>query len=426
MSNAVVTSKPPSLQSRFALNSLNFFIAEVVAVALPFVNDFLKDSQWRYDSIGFAAALGAFGTFLAQTPAGVLIDRVQKKRALLAAASIAVGICYFIFPSSPDYPWAVYALLFFSGVASAFFGPLLGTLALSLVGTERFGATLGMNQAWSHVGNIAVAVVTMAVAQYYGIRVVFYTIGFVSIIAAICLIFIRGSELNKGRPASAYRKFPKPILKKSALMKEEPNSSQLGNQWEEFKDLFRNREIRILLISIICMHLANAPVLPLVALNLRAIGGTDQDLALLVFISQFAMIPIAWIAGTYCQNYGRKPFFALAFLLLPIRILLYAFIQNPKAFLAIQLLDGIGNGIYGVIIILVCNDLTRGKNTFNSLVGMTATTLALGGIIGPLAQGMITQHLGFVTSYVVFAAVAVIGAIFFLLKMPETAPRDVT
>ena len=36
---------------------------------------------------------------------------------------------------------------------------------------------------------------------------------------------------------------------------------------------------------------------------------------------------------------------------------------------ALQTLDGIGAGVYGVVIVAICADLTKGKGGFNALAG---------------------------------------------------------
>ena len=50
---------------------------------------------------------------------------------------------------------------------------------------------------------------------------------------------------------------------------------------------------------------------------------------------------------------------------------------------------------------------------------------ALGGVLGPLAAGLLVQHLGFATAFLAFAAVAGAGALVFLLLVPETRDTGV-
>src|SRR5213596_2536053 len=89
---------PAPLQSRVGLNAANFFLAEVTGVVMPFLAKFLAERGWRNDTIGFAAAMAGLGVLLMQTPAGLLIDRVRRRRTLLAGASLLLGFCYGVLP----------------------------------------------------------------------------------------------------------------------------------------------------------------------------------------------------------------------------------------------------------------------------------------------------------------------------------------
>lgn len=175
-----------------------------------------------------------------------------------------------------------------------------------------------------------------------------------------------------------------------------------------------------MVVATALFHLANAPVMPMVALYLKHLGGTDRDVAAVVLVAQVVMIPVALLAGWGCTHLGRKTTFAIGFLALPIRIFLYSLTTSPRVLLLLQALDGIGAGIYGVAIVSVCSDLTRGKGRFNALMGILATALGLGGVVGPLIAGFIEQRLGFVSAFYSFSAVAALAAVVFLVGMPET------
>jgi MFS family permease len=90
----------------------------------------------------------------------------------------------------------------------------------------------------------------------------------------------------------------------------------------------------------------------------------------------------------------------------------------------LQTLDGIGAGIYGVVITVMCADLTREKGGFNTLQGLLATALAVGGLLGPLLAGPLVQYLGFAAAFQAFAGIAAVGAVLFMVGMPETRPTS--
>jgi MFS family permease len=387
------------------LNLVNFFLAEVVGVIIPFLSDFLKEHNWRYDSVGIAVAAAGLGTLIFQTPAGIISDKVWSRRLLLGCASILLGICYGFLPSSAEHPLLLDSLLFISGMAAAFFVPLLAALALSLVGHRHLDRMMGINQSWNHAGNIAAALLALLLVRSLGIESIFFVMASISLLAAASLFLIRGDELNPNLSRA----------KNSERRDREHSDSTLS-----IRELFSDNRVKVVLISVALFHIANAPVMPLVALYLKDLGGGDDKVAMVVLIAQAVMVPVSWLAGKYCASVGRKPVFAFAFLILPIRIFLYSITSSPSLLLAIQSLDGIGAGIYGVVIAIICSDLTIGKAGFNSLMGMAQTALAMGGFFGPLIAGFLTQHLGFSITFTVFAGIAAFGAGIFIWRMPET------
>jgi MFS family permease len=392
----------PSAQSRWGLNAANFFLAEVTGVVMPFLAKFLGDRGWRDDAIGVAVALAGLGVFLMQTPAGFIVDRVRSRRALLAGASLLLGLCYGLLPLLPAGWWYADPLLFLAGTAHAFFAPLLGALALGLVGHAGLTRMVGANQGWNHAGNIAAALTAMILVGWFGTPSVFYAVPGVSMLAAASVFVIRASELDERRASGVTENGDGPARP------------------VRFLELFRDRRVVVLFAATALFHLANAPVMPLVGRYVDVLGGSGRQVAAVVLVAQTVMVPVAWASGWLCDRWGRKPVFAVGFLVLPLRIFLYSLAHDPATLIALQALDGIGAGIYGVVVVAMCADLTRGKGRFNALQGLIATALSAGGVLGPLAAGFLVQHLGFAVAFDVFAGVAALAAGLFVVFMPET------
>ena len=394
-----------SWRSSIGINSVNFLLAEVLAVVGPFLGVYLKDHGWSYSNIGLVVAIGSIGTLLMQVPAGIISDRIEARRRLLAAMSLLVGVSLLLLPFAANSVLGVGAIQFLSGAANAFFVPLLAALALALAGHRAFDRLMGITQSWNHAGNIAAALLAIVLVKTLGVVSIFYVMAGVSVFAAASLLLIRSDELN-----------PDLSMSKGST----PETHSTREILQQVRQLLADKKILALVISVTLFHLANAPVMPLVGLYLKHLGGGDEKIAQVVLVAQLVMVPVALLAGKYCGHLGRKPIFAIAFLVLPVRIFLYSMTTDPDWLLAIQTLDGIAAGIYGVVIALMCSDLTRGKQGFNTLLGIMQTALALGGVLGPLMQGFMTQYFGFALTFTSFAAVATVGAALFLLKVPET------
>ena len=393
---------PEAASSRAGLNAANFFQAEAVGVVLPVLNAFLRAAGWQYDSIGVATAAAGLGTLVFQTPAGLLTDRVSARRALFATTCVVTGACFVVLPASAHSFSGILALLFTAGAAQSFFAPVLAALALSLVGHARLDKTIGASQSWNHAGNVVAAVAAIAIVARFGLAAIFYAVGVSSALAAASVLLLRGCDLD-------------------------PNlaSGRTDNQKDgvSIRSLLGQRSIAMLFVAVALFHLANAPILPAVALYVKKLGGSDKLMTATVLTAQTVMVPVAIAAGRMADRWGRKAVMSIAFWVLPLRILSYAFVHSPMALVALQLLDGIGAGIYGVAIVSMSASLTRGKGGFNTLMGLFATALAVGGVMGPLITGMLIQHLGFVMMFLMFAVLAAVGAVWFQLMVPETGPQ---
>ncbi len=162
-------------RSIVGLNAINFFQAEMVGVVLPALGAFLKEAGWRYDSIGIATAVAGLGTLLLQIIAGEVTDRISSRRFLFGSVAIFTGFCFVAIPLVPNSQFWIDGLLFVSGAAQSLFAPLLGALALALVGHESLNRTAGVNQAWSHAGNIVAAVTAILFVRFMGSQFSFFT-----------------------------------------------------------------------------------------------------------------------------------------------------------------------------------------------------------------------------------------------------------
>jgi MFS family permease len=386
-------------QSIVGLNSINFFQAEMVGVVLPAMGVLLKEHGWRYDSIGIATAAAGLGTMLFQTPAGIVIDHVSSRRGLFAAAALATGLGLAVLPLLSGSKLLVDAALFMAGTAQSLFPPLLGALALALVGHDLLNKTAGVNQGWNHAGNIVAAISAIGLVRFFGVSSIFYAVGVSSLLAAGAVFLIRGEDLDEVGATG----ITEGTTKKSSS-----------------KELLRQRAVLFLFVSIFLFHLANAPILPTVALYVKQLGGSDTLMTATVLTAQLVMVPVALLAGHFGELWGRKPVMAIAFWILPLRIFSYTLVSSPRMVVWLQALDGIGAGIYGVIVIALAADLTKGKGHFNTLAGLFATSLAIGGVVGPLASGALVQHFGFKMTFYTFTGLAALGAIVFSIFVPET------
>ena len=143
-----------------------------------------------------------------------------------------------------------------------------------------------------------------------------------------------------------------------------------------------------------------------------------------VIAAQLVMVPVSVISGRLAETLGRKPVFLVAFAILPVRGFLYTLGSSPAWIVGVQLLDGVGAGIFGVLAVMMIADLTRGTGRFNLVRGALETAVGLGASVSHTCAGYITQAKGFNAGFLFLAAVALIALAFFAFFVKETKPKE--
>ena len=124
--------------------------------------------------------------------------------------------------------------------------------------------------------------------------------------------------------------------------------------------------------------------------------------------------------GRFANLHGRKPLLLLGFGVLPIRALLYTLTHNTGSLIAIQLLDGVANAIFGVVSILVVADRTRATGRFNLVQGGLATAVGLGAALSNAFGGKLIEHFSYRISFLSLGAIAALAFVLLWIAIPET------
>jgi MFS family permease len=127
--------------------------------------------------------------------------------------------------------------------------------------------------------------------------------------------------------------------------------------------------------------------------------------------------------GHTADSCGRKPLLLVGFGILPIRAVLYTFSNDSVWLIAVQLLDGIGAGIFGAITPLLVADLMRGTGPYNLARGAVATLQGIGASTNGLFTGIMVQNFGYSAAFLSLGAAAAVALAALTVAMPETAPK---
>ena len=389
-----------------ALQASNFFLADVQTGLGPFLAAYLAGAGWKPGSVGLVLTLGGAITVLLQTPAGAIVDQVRSKRQILVLGSLilAVGAAMLFLSTAP---WTVYSAQLLIGGAGPFLAPTLAAITMGMVGPRFFDRQFGKNQAYNSAGNVACALLIIAISRLFGNRAIFITAALLTAPTIFSVLSIHSGDIDYrlargGEAAGAARL--------------EPKAESV------FRVLAGNRVLTVFLICAFFFHFANAAMLPELGemLSKESIGLAAPLMSACIIVTQFVIMCSATAIGRFANVHGRKPLLLLGFGVLPFRALFYTLTRHTFALIAIQLFDGIANAIFGVVAILVVADCTRGSGRFNLAQGALATAVGIGAALSNLFGGKIIQYYGFHASFLALGAVAAIAFTVLLIGLPET------
>ncbi len=379
-----------------SLDAVNFLLADVRGALGPFLNVFLVTQRhWTQTDVGWMTTASGLVGLLAQTPAGAGIDRTTAKRGIMVAALALLALGAMGIYAMPEF-WPVTVSNTLIAVVGDVFGPAVAALTLGLTAKALLARRLGRNSAFDHAGNVAIAVAAGAVGHFASQRAVFLLVPCCAVLASMAVLSIPHDAIDQRRARGL-----------------EDGTGRTGAP-SGIGSLLRNRPFVIF---------ANAPLLPLVGQKLarsHPLWGTTM-MSSCIIAAQMIMLPVAIAVGRTADRIGRKPILLLGFAVLPVRAVLYTLSDDAWWLIGVQLLDGVGAGIFGAIAPLLIADVTSGTGRFNLAQGAVATMQGIGASVSGLAAGMLVDHLGYAAGFLGLGAAACVALLALAVALPETA-----
>jgi len=396
--------------SPISLDAANFLLADVRGALGPYLNVFLVTQQrWSQSEVGVVTTIAGLLAIAVQTPIGAAIDETRGKRGaiVLALGLLSVGaVIIFAWPSF----WPVAIANSLMAIVGDVFGPAIAALTLGLYARSALARRMGRNSAFDHGGNIAIAAVAGVVGYVFSQRAVFLLVPVFALLAAVAVLSIPAGAIDFDRA-------------RDLDGEGDPAAAPTGAAG--YAVLLRSRPLIVFGLCVMLFHLANAALLPLVGQKL-AFAHPKEATAMMsacIIAAQGVMLPIALLVGRTADSWGRKPLFLIGFAILPVRAALYTLSDASGWLIGVQLLDGVGAGIFGALTPLVIADIMRGTGRYNLAQGAIATVQGIGASLSGLAAGLIVDRLGYDAAFLAAAGAAATALAVFALAMPETAGR---
>ena len=291
------------------------------------------------------------------------------------------------------------------GGTSSIFGPAICAISLGIVGHRLFDRRQGRNQAFNSAGNVVAAVSMGLLGYFISNRSIFFFVLVCAIPTILALLIIRPDEIDYELAQGARKgdEDAKPVRAHTVQGSSAGPLSRLRGD-----------------VSF-CQRRDAAAT----GRNARQGQGRNSMMFMsaCVVTTQLVITLLASWSGRKAASWGRKPLLLIAFGVLPVRAILYTLTHNTGELVAIQILDGVGAGIFGVVSVLVIANLTRGTGRFNLTLGAIGTAVGIGASLSQVIAGSIVHHFGSNTGFLFLGAVALaaFGILYFF--MPETRDK---
>lgn len=385
-----------------ALAASMFLISASVGFLQPFVPLYLEAAGLKRGHIGFVTGFGTGLALLIQPFLGRLSDRMDARRPLMVVAALLSGLAYFCYRYANGLP--AFLLLTALGIngylyLSAVGGVLIGRMVSSV---GRGGAAYAGYRVWGSVGYI---VVTLSLGwllshrsgphpglgrEALGIVFTYGPLLFVAI--ALSALFVPDRRNSTPAPGTrAPQRGPMPL------------------------------NLRRFLLAYFLYQFALYGASSYLSLYLKSLHAQPYQITSVFAAGVICEVLVMTRVGRFSDLYGRRPALAIAFLLMPMRLLAYVPATGWLWVLSVQMLHGLNFGIMGAIAIVFINDTATDQNRGAAQARLAAVS-GLASAISPMLCGWIAQHFGMGWMFSAMSVVGAAGAIVFLTQVQESHP----
>ena len=410
-SNELARSRGAS-KGVWPLLALNFFMADMQSGIGPFLGVFLLAHGWQSGLIGTVMTVGGVAGMLITTPAGALIDATRHKKLYVVIPGICTVIASGIVLLSQSF-WLVTLSQAATAISGAAIVPAVAGITLGIFHQAGFNRQNGHNQVFNHAGNLVGAGLSGLVGWAFGLTWVLWLAAAFGVLSIVSVLLIPSAAIDDDEARGATKKDDK---------------TEIGG----FSVLLKNRTLLILAAALACFHLGNGAMLPLYGLAVVSTKQVDpsQFVATTIVVAQGVMMLVSLIATRVGEKHGYWLLLLIAFIALPVRGLIAAFVINRWGVYPVQILDGVGAGLQSVVVPAVVARILHGSGRINVGQGAVMTVQGLGAALSPLIGGWIAQEIGYGATFMILGSFA-LGSIALWLGFastlrPACARRDVS
>jgi PPP family 3-phenylpropionic acid transporter len=375
-----------------------FLVTATFGFLQPFVPLYMMAMGLDRARIGLVTGIAAATAIVFQPLLGRLSDHFDRRLPFIVGSALLAFVSYSAFPLARD--WM--GVLVLSALGTNGIGYLQvagGVLVGRMVRASEGGATYASYRVWGSVGYIVVSLLS-------GFLVTIPREGVVRremldpVFRYGPILFALVAVLGFFLPDKRTPKTAEPVTKATIPA-----------------------NLRRFLLAHFLYTLALYGASPYLSLYLKELGATGPWITGVFAGGVLIEVLVMTRSGSLSDTWGRRPALAIAFVLLPLRMLLYIPATGPAWIAAVQSLHGLNFGIVGAVAVAFANDMAP-ANAKGMGQARLAAVAGLAMAIGPMLFGVVSQATGLRLMWGAAAAVAALAAIVLLFWVEDSHPSS--
>lgn len=339
---------------------------------------------------------------LANLAAGWLSERVGRKRVLVVGWLAALPVPFLVM-WAPTWSWVVFANVLL-GINQGLAWSTTVVMKIDLVGPERRGFAMGLNEFAGYLAVAASAFATGAIATRYGLRPEPFYLGiaFAALGLALSVLFVRDTRAHAD------------LEGEKAPLQQRPQAAEIFARVS-----WRSPALSSASQAGLVNNLNDGLAWGLFPLYFAAGGLPLREIGILA-----ALYPAAWgiiqlWTGALSDRWGRKPLIAWGMLVQGAALLGVAFSHGflPWAMAAIGL--GLGTAMVYPTLLAAVGDVAH-PSWRPSAVGIYRFWRDLGYAVGAIVAGVLADVSGMGNAIAVVALLTMASGVLVAARMPET------
>jgi MFS family permease len=370
---AIAVQQQRLRRNQIGLCMLNFLSADIRDGLGPFAAVYLKkERKWEEHMIGIAMFANSVSQFCVQAPVGDFIDRTTRKKSVCMASCVVVALMSLAMVQFPGKAPVIVTRIV-QGLGSAALPPAIAAITLGCVGPRKFARQISFNEVFNHAG-MAVCSIAAGLASYFiHPSAIFSIVAATAVLSIACLPVITGIDHAMARGMTTADDETATASVTTAASTDEIGDTAEVVSPVGYLDVLKDRRILGFCLCCFGFHFGNAAMLPLLGQKLSLDSAADSSKLSMVFmtacqvIAQGTMTLVAPVVGKLADSKGRLPIFLLGFVTIPTRGFVVSTIphHNVWRLIATQGFDGLANGIFGVLSVVVAEDLSSGSGRYH-------------------------------------------------------------